>query len=424
MDHPRKLYLVGPLPGDDTFYAIHRGGHNTCKVVTRAIGQYNPQKGLVWGKPVWRLQGMKGPCDIWIHVDEYGQWCVRRTNPFSSDFKLEDTLLRCSAASQGNSPSESVDDWQVNVCLGCAETWATWQPVHEGITLVETPLGPKNIVLSVRFDEGQGFGGQVTSRMIASFCGVLVYTHFEEMPWMIIVFLIALLYTMCEILNAALWYRNGILLLVFFAARVGGSIPVVTLAFALWHLVNLFVIWVEQHELIPRLRIKFKLRPIFVCSHLLISGCVWFQLGFRIPIVVVIYELLLKGFWQQTHAEHAATVTRALGIDRCYCPNKYSKGTCSNKHCDGIQGQCEKWSDPPTDDSCWRSSYRWHLQRERNGERATMLRIKQGKLGKGQIVEERIRTQLGIDVREIEVSSTQNDHTVLLMVKNQLHWLE
>jgi len=112
--------------------------------------------------------------------------------------------------------------------------------------------------------------------------------------------------------------------------------------------------------------------------------------------------------------DHAEIVAAALGKDFCYCPNFVGKGDCRNPECRGEAAICKKSSDPPTNASCWRSSYKWHLRRKRNNQQATMLRILvDGQMGPGQKIEDQMAKELGIPVREIRVRQSSTEEEVL-----------
>lgn len=122
---------------------------------------------------------------------------------------------------------------------------------------------------------------------------------------------------------------------------------------------------------------------------------------------------------QLLRADHAQLVAEALGKDYCYCPNYVNKSCCSNLKCRGEESLCTKWADPPSNASCWRCSYKWHLKRRRNQQRAVMLRILvDGEMGEGQQIETQLAEELGIEIKEIQVGRWSGKTEVLQKIKD------
>merc|ERR1712228_321719 len=107
------------------------------------------------------------------------------------------------------------------------------------------------------------------------------------------------------------------------------------------------------------------------------------------PGYVVLSVKFDRGF---TIARSAQFVQQLLGgRAKCYSPNWFNKSDCGNAQCKGCTRLCRKAilgpDDRPTNESCWRFSYRWHLQRQSgNGNPTVMLRIcSGGSYGSGQL---------------------------------------
>ena len=94
-----------------------------------------------------------------------------------------------------------------------------------------------------------------------------------------------------------------------------------------------------------------------------------------------------------------------LGDNVLYNPNRYSKRCCGDDKCNGKEPRCSLpvvAGGAPSEESCWRASYRWHLAKHRK-----MLRIVEfGHLGPGQEIEQKMAIDVGgVEVRVIHVSS-------------------
>mmetsp|Transcript_102249 Transcript_102249/g.288873 ORF Transcript_102249/g.288873 Transcript_102249/m.288873 type:complete len:199 (+) Transcript_102249:113-709(+) len=120
--------------------------------------------------------------------------------------------------------------------------------------------------------------------------------------------------------------------------------------------------------------------------------------------IVLSVKFDVRGVVSQ-HAENAKAI---LG-KRCYNPNAFNKEDCmrpclGTELSDGSHPPCGMWKADPDGGACWRCSYRWHLGRTVNGEKAVMLRLlENGEMGKGQEIEAKMAEQLGTTVYEIPV---------------------
>ena len=114
------------------------------------------------------------------------------------------------------------------------------------------------------------------------------------------------------------------------------------------------------------------------------------------------------GVYSQMGRVVATFVKRELHIE-CYNPNLYTKKHCGTEcslPCYGCQAYpFSPLQGCPTDNDCWQTSYRWHLERKFPAETVIMLAIKEdGALGNGQETEKRMAQRMGIRRIEIDAS--------------------